>query len=70
MTAYVYQEYPKCLYDSSGETITVSNQNEEARMIADGYLTAEHYFQQPELPSVTHARPSGIGGIQVKKKKA
>lgn len=40
---YVYQEYPKCLYQRDGSTVTASSEEEEMGLVKDGWMTAEQF---------------------------
>lgn len=51
MEPYVYQEYPKCLYLKSGQTIDVQNEEQEQAMAKEGYMTAEQYYAPSEEPT-------------------
>jgi hypothetical protein len=44
MAEYVYQEYPKCLYQSNGLTVTVASIDEELDMNELGWQTAEQFY--------------------------
>jgi hypothetical protein len=44
---YVYHEYPKCLYNQDGQTLTVDNQEEEVNAAAMGWMTAEKFHASP-----------------------
>lgn len=47
MEPYVYQEYPKCLYDANGNTMTVDNREEEDSAATMGWMEAAKYFNYP-----------------------
>ncbi|MDE2102356.1 MAG: hypothetical protein KGL39_34235 [Patescibacteria group bacterium] len=58
MEPYIYQEYPKCLYGRSGDTLTVASAEEEQEAAKLGWLTAEEYYSgQPKPPAI----PSPVG---------
>lgn len=46
---YVFIEYPKCLYNSDGLTMEVSNREEEDEAKVFGWLTAEEYHDPHRL---------------------
>jgi hypothetical protein len=43
MSEYVYQEYPKCLYNGKA-TMTVHSSEEEQQEALNGWVTAEQFF--------------------------
>jgi hypothetical protein len=49
MEPYVYIEYPKCVYNSTGETMTVDNREEEDAARGMGWMTAEEYHSPKQV---------------------
>lgn len=45
MEPYIYVEYPKCLYDANGNTMTVDNREEEDAAVAVGWMDAATHFK-------------------------
>ena len=68
MSGYVYQEYPKCLYQRDGTTLVVENQEEEESASSMGWLTAQQYHNpvvSTPLPSDSEpAAPEGEDGFK------
>ena len=50
---YVYQEYPKCLYQRDGTTCTVTSEEEEVRCAAQGWITAKQFHAKSEALDMT-----------------
>lgn len=55
---YVYIEYPKCLYQRSGEMVTVANAEEEALCASEGYRTAEQFHGSDPEPDKKKRKPA------------
>jgi len=49
---YVYIEYPKCLYNQDGATMTVDNAEEESAAVGMGWATAGQYHEYLRHPAV------------------
>jgi hypothetical protein len=47
MAPYVYIEYPKCMYDANGNTMTVDNREEEDAAAAMGWMDAAKKHNYP-----------------------
>lgn len=47
MEPYVYIEYPKCMYDANGNTMTVDNREEEDAAAAMGWMDAAKKYDYP-----------------------
>lgn len=52
---YVYQDYPKCLYQGT-QTRTVTNAEDEAEARQNGWLTAAQFHQYPDAEPVPETK--------------
>ena len=64
MSDYVYQEYPKCLYQASGLTVTVESIDDELDMSALGWMTAEQFHGTAEIPAPPEL-PVPAGDVEI-----
>lgn len=57
MEPYVYIEFPKCLYNQTGATLTVENQEEEDSAKETGWKTAEEHYAIPLIIAPNASQP-------------
>lgn len=62
MSEYVYQEYPKCLYQKGGGTLVVDSVEEESSAVQMGWMTAEQYHNPVIIVTPVPAVPEGEEG--------
>jgi hypothetical protein len=65
---YVYQEYPKCLYQRNGLTIDVTSEEDEISMAQLGWLTAEQ-LSMPQAEAVTEPTEEDEAATEPRKKR-
>lgn len=61
---YVYQEFPKCLYQANGLTVTVASIEDQLDMAALGWMTAEQFHGTAEITAPSKV-PVPVGDVEL-----